>query len=513
MARSNKQWTVEAAGAALAGELHRILEISHRQAKGLIDSGCVKVNGQAPSGHGHRLAAGDAVAVAFDPETRYRTLPPARKLEGEPFRILWEDEHLLFVDKPAGLLTVPAETGSEPSLADALADHYRRIGIKRQPVYIVHRLDRWTSGVLVFAKSPEALRGLKTLFEAHRLHRIYHAVLVGELPENSGSLFSKLVEHQKSLKVKVTGGQKGAKHAITHYRVLERLPGHTVVEVKLETGRRNQIRVQFADKGFPLLGDQVYGATSPLIDRQALHAELLGLRHPVTDAQVTVSAKAPADFDAALKALRNSRRVQRAADGVVGEEGIFKPKITKEHKAERISRARTHAKPPAGRDAGPRRERPEHAGPRHEGSRREGPPPQGSRKEGPRREGARGAGPRREDPAQSRQGPGGSRPDRRGPREEGPGPRGPRSESPSPGARRPGAPRREGAAHGSPRPARPGGAPGARPRGPRPDRPGPAPRPGRKAPPAAGEGRPAASGPRRSGSARPAPPKSRKPRG
>lgn len=508
MARSNKQWTVEAAGAALAGELHRILEISHRQAKGLIDSGCVKVNGQAPSGHGHRLAAGDAVAVAFDPETRYRTLPPARKLEGEPFRILWEDEHLLFVDKPAGLLTVPAETGSEPSLADALADHYRRIGIKRQPVYIVHRLDRWTSGVLVFAKSPEALRGLKTLFEAHRLHRIYHAVLVGELPENSGSLFSKLVEHQKSLKVKVTGGQKGAKHAITHYRVLERLPGHTVVEVKLETGRRNQIRVQFADKGFPLLGDQVYGATSPLIDRQALHAELLGLRHPVTDAQVTVSAKAPADFDAALKALRNSRRVQRAAEGVIGEEGIFKPKITKEHKAERISRARTHAKPATGRDAGPRRERPEPAGPRREGSRRKGPQHETPRREGPHGEGPRGAGPARSPRGPGGARPGGPRPGGRGPREEGPGSRGPRTEGPSSRA-----PRREGTTPGGPRPARPGGAPGGRPRGPRPDRPGPAPRPGRKAQPAGGEGRPAATGPRRSGGPRPAPPKPKKPRG
>jgi 23S rRNA pseudouridine1911/1915/1917 synthase len=438
MTRLNKTWKVEDGGAALAGELHRILEISHRQAKGLIDSGCVKVNGKDPSGHGQRLEAGDAVGVAFDPGTRYQTLPPARKLEGEPFKVLWEDNDLVFVDKPAGLLTVPAEKGNEPSLADALVDHYRRRGFKRAQIFIVHRLDRWTSGVLIFAKTPEALRGLKDLFEAHKLQRVYHAILVGELPENSGSLFSKLVEHQKTLKVKVTKGQKGAKHAITHYRVLERLPGHTVVEVKLETGRRNQIRVQFADKGFPLLGDHVYGEVSELIDRQALHAELLGLRHPVTEAQVTVSAQVPRDFDAALKVLRNTRRVQRAEEGVQGEDGIFKPKITKEHKSERVSRARTHTKPL------PKAERAEGDRPRREGFRERGGEDQP--RTGPRGPRTESRGPRTE----SR----GPRTESRGPRTESRGPRtesrGPRTESRGPGTSRPGAARSSGPSKGRP---------------------------------------------------------------
>lgn len=505
MARLNKTWKVEDGGAALAGELHRILEISHRQAKGLIDSGCVKVNGKDPSGHGQRLVLGDEVAVAFDPGTRYQTLPPARKLEGEPFKVLWEDNDLVFVDKPAGLLTVPAEKGNEPSLADALVDHYRRRGFKRAQIFIVHRLDRWTSGVLIFAKTPEALRGLKDLFEAHKLQRVYHAILVGELPENSGSLFSKLIEHQKTLKVKVTSGQKGAKHAITHYRVLERLPGHTVVEVKLETGRRNQIRVQFADKGFPLLGDQVYGETSELIDRQALHAELLGLRHPVTEAQVTVSAKLPPDFEAALKALRNTRRVARAEEGVKGEEGIFKPKITKEHKAERVSRARTHTKAaPRAEGDRPRREgfreggqerrpRPASRGPRTEGSESRGPRAEtrGPRTEsrGPR---AESRGPRTEarEPRSEARGP---RSDARGPRPEsrgpGAGPRGPRPEGKGPRAAT-GGPRREEGGRPAGRPAKPGAA--MKPRG---------------------AGTPAGPERKRSASPRPAASKPRKPRG
>ena len=132
---------------------------------------------------------------------------------------------------------------------------------------------------------------------------------------------------------------KGAKHAITHFRVLDRLPGYTVVEVKLETGRRNQIRVQFADRGFPLLGDQVYGETSELIDRQALHAELLGFRHPVTEEAITVTAPMPRDMEVALKKLRTVRRVERAEAGLQGEEGIYKPRITKGRKFERVRRA------------------------------------------------------------------------------------------------------------------------------------------------------------------------------
>ncbi len=335
---------------ALASELHKVMVISHRQAKGFIDGHCVTVNGEMVEKHGHRLNPGDTVKVVFDPELTYDVLPAARKLQAGPFETLWEDNHLLFVFKPAGLLTVPAEQGGEPSLAEAITESYRRRGFKRFNLYIVHRLDRFTSGVLVFAKTPEALHGLKKHFELHRLQRVYFAVLVGELPENSGTLAGHLIEHAKSLKMSVAtprkgpgGGKRmpaGAKEAVTHYRVIERLPGHTVVEVRLETGRRNQIRVQFADRGFPLLGDQVYGVESPLLNRQALHAELLGFKHPVTEEQVTVTAPMPADMEAALKALRNQARIVRAATGVKGEEGIYQPTETRDHKLKRVARAK-----------------------------------------------------------------------------------------------------------------------------------------------------------------------------
>jgi 23S rRNA pseudouridine1911/1915/1917 synthase len=350
MARIEREWQAEHEGSALASELHRIMVISHRQAKGFIDCRCVTVNDEIAEKHGHRLKPGDTVKVAFDPEQTYDVMPPARKLQAGPYEVLWEDTHLLFVFKPAGLLTVPAEKAGEPSLAEAITESYRRRGFKRFNLFIVHRLDRFTSGVLVFAKTPEALHGLKKHFELHRLQRVYFAILVGELPENSGTLAGHLIEHAKSLKMSVATARKGpgggkrmpagAKEAVTHYRVIERLPGHTVVEVKLETGRRNQIRVQFADRGFPLLGDQVYGVESLLLDRQALHAELLGFKHPVTEEQVTVTAPMPADMEAALKALRNQARLVRAATGVKGEEGIFQPTESRDHKLKRVARAK-----------------------------------------------------------------------------------------------------------------------------------------------------------------------------
>jgi 23S rRNA pseudouridine1911/1915/1917 synthase len=361
MARAQETWTGAADGTALAAELHRQLEVSHRQAKGLIDAGCVKVNGEFVRTYAHRLKPVDSVEVTFDPDMVYSALPKPSKSADCPFTILLEDKHLVFVDKPAGLLTVPAEKNTDPCLAEALTDLYRRRGFKRFQLFIAHRLDRFTSGVLVFAKTPEALNGLKRIFDEHHLHRIYKAILVGELPENAGTLSDKLVE-RKSLRMSVVPENskakhdiKGAKVAITHYRVLERLPGHTVVEVKLETGRRNQIRVQFAERGFPLLGDQVYGTPSDIIDRQALHAELLGFRHPVTGEGVTASAPLPADMEKVLRTLRTARRVVRADAGLKGDADIYKPKITEERKLDRVRRAERYTKDaPRGREEGPR---------------------------------------------------------------------------------------------------------------------------------------------------------------
>jgi 23S rRNA pseudouridine1911/1915/1917 synthase len=489
MARINDDWKVEHEG-ALAAEVKRHLVLSVRQAKGLIDAGCVKVNGEVVSKHGHRLASGDSVHANFDPALKYDLAPSKTQLKEDPYEVLFEDKHLLFVNKPAGLLTVPTEGGKEATLADAITEHYQRRGFKRFHLFIVHRLDRFTSGVLVFAKTPEALSGLKKMFDLHTLNRVYKAILAGELPENSGTLKGHLIEQVKTLKMRVVDPKKkhseGAKAAVTHYRVVERLPGHTVVEVRLETGRRNQIRVQFADRGFPLLGDQVYGEASELLDRQALHAELLGFKHPVTDEQITVSAPLPKDMAAVLKALRAQARLTRASEGVKGEEGIYKPTQSKEDKHKRVKRALRYADSAPARDArGPRRER-EDRKPRRDFEDRPGRPrrPEGDRDERPRRSfrdqeerPPRDARPRREGPAEDRpKRPFRPRPEEGGaerprrtfgdrparPRREEDGGRPERPRASRPEGRREDRPKRPYRAEGSERPARTGGGSGAK---------------------------------------------------
>ena len=466
MAKLDQSWTVEAhhAGSALAAELHRHMGVSHRQAKGLIDARCVRVGEETATKHGHRLEAGDKVAVAYDPALKYDPLPALKGAVDGSFTTLWEDTHLLFVDKPAGLLTVPAEQGGEPSLADAVSDHYRRRGMKHAQLYIVHRLDRFTSGVLVFARTPEALHHLKKLFALHKLQRTYRAILVGELPENQGTLKGHLIEQAKTLKMRVVDPKRkdaeGAQSAVTHYRVVERLPGHTVVEVELETGRRNQIRVQFADRGYPLLGDQVYGEESPLLDRQALHAEVLGVKHPVTEEMILVTAPLPKDFEAALKTLRARTRLVRAAAGEKGAPEPVKPARAASGSPDRPRFAKGGAKPRTGDRTAPSGKKPFR--PRPEGEERPRKPfadrgaarpgaPRGPKGPGkPREAGSRDATPRYEKPA----------------------PRGPRSEGRS---ERPPVKRGEGArprpdAEGRPRASRPSGD---RPSGDRPGRPRP----------------------------------------
>jgi len=363
MGQQNTSWKMDSDGAAISGELHRTLEVSHRQAKGMIDTGCVTINGELVRTYGRRLKTGDMISVNYDSDTIYHELPHPSKAVDSEVQILWEDKHLVFVDKPAGLLSVPTEYSDDTSIADALVDYYHQRGVKKPRIYIVHRLDRYTSGVMVFAKTPEALNTLRDMFHEHRINRVYKAILVGELPENMGTLHDKLVEHTRKLKMAVVAKRagkarpQGTKPAVTHYRVIERLHGHTVVELKLETGRRNQIRVQFAERGYPLLGDQIYGTASRMLERQALHAEILGFRHPITDESVTVQSKLPKDMETALRGLRAYSRVDRAKAGLKGEDGIFKPRITKDRKQDRVMRAKKFVKEESGRDTSDFRKR------------------------------------------------------------------------------------------------------------------------------------------------------------
>jgi 23S rRNA pseudouridine1911/1915/1917 synthase len=250
---------------------------------------------------GTRLAAGDVVRAWMDrpgSAKRRATLGDDRDLP-----IVYEDDTLVVLDKPAGLLAVPLplrRRENARSVFDDLKEYLRRRG-RRRP-FVVHRIDRDTSGLVVFAKSAAAQDHLKGQFKRHLPERIYQAVVYGHPSPASGTWRDHLVWDDRSLIQKETAPRDPrGKEAISHYRVLERLKGAALVEVRLVTGRRNQIRIQARLRGHTLVGEQryIYGPDtlrSIAFPRQALHAHRLAFKHPVDGRELRFEAPVPEDM-------------------------------------------------------------------------------------------------------------------------------------------------------------------------------------------------------------------------
>jgi 23S rRNA pseudouridine1911/1915/1917 synthase len=240
-------------------------QASHRSLKQWLEHGRVEVDGRvmrdgrAAVGAAARITLGHHGAVPF---------PPALGL-------VHEDADLLVIDKPPGLLTIATPHERERTAYRLLWDYLQALQPPRRP-FIVHRLDRETSGLLVFAKSPRVKRHLQAQFEARDVERIYVAVVEGRVREEQGTLESRLTQDRG---LRVRSGPRG-KPAVTRYRVRERRPDRTVLELSLGTGRRHQIRVQLADLGHPIVGDPAHGARSGRRGRLCLHASRLGFVHP-----------------------------------------------------------------------------------------------------------------------------------------------------------------------------------------------------------------------------------------
>jgi len=188
--------------------------------------------------------------------------------------LVHEDDDIIVVDKPAGLLTIATERERQRTAYRMLAD-YVAAQPGRRRLFIVHRLDRETSGLLVFAKSLDAKRALQAQFEARRVGRVYVAVVDGRVVADSGTLRARVTEDPRSLRVHTTRAGRG-REAITRYRVLARRPQSTLLELTLETGRRGQIRAQLAALGHPVTGDAAFGSVRDPIRRVCLHAARLG---------------------------------------------------------------------------------------------------------------------------------------------------------------------------------------------------------------------------------------------
>jgi len=279
-------------GEAVARILHDGLNVPHNTAKGLIDAGCVTINGRPARSHGQRCEGGDVVEVRFDPERRYEPRPQPR--HGQGFRVIHEDLEIVVVDKMPGVLSSPAPGRRDESLAELIAESLRARGIKKPQLFVVHRLDQHTSGLLAFARTPRAMEWMAAQFESREAGRVYTAVVSGRVERDRGTIQSWLVEEPKSLSVHTTPTRGAGKRAITHFAVQERFEDATLVRVGLETGRKHQIRVHLTGLGCPVVGDKPYGASTNPAGRLGLHAHRLAFDHPVTGKRVEVESPLPA---------------------------------------------------------------------------------------------------------------------------------------------------------------------------------------------------------------------------
>jgi len=273
--------------------------LSRERLKALISSGQVTRGATLVRDPASKVQAGDAFTVAVpDPK------PAHNEAQDIPLVIAFEDEHLIVVDKPAGLVVHPACGNLDGTLVNALLHHCRGslsgIGGVERPG-IVHRIDKDTSGLMVAAKTDRAHAGLAKQFADHSIDRRYKAIVKGVPRPASGRIEGNLGRSSTNRKKMAVVGPTHGKHAVTHYRTIEPLDGAALVECRLETGRTHQVRVHMASIGHPLLGDMVYGRSKPkfgdfTFERQALHAARLGFVHPVTSAALAFESEMPADM-------------------------------------------------------------------------------------------------------------------------------------------------------------------------------------------------------------------------
>jgi 23S rRNA pseudouridine1911/1915/1917 synthase len=270
------------------------LALSNRMINRLTRCRGIRLNGRMPW-LGHRVKKGDRLRVAVRPAERSDLVP-----EPVPFGLLYEDEDLMVVDKPAGINVHPVNPKETGTLTHGILYHWRQRGTDGR-VRPVHRLDRDTSGLLLIAKNAYMHQLLDRQLKSRTIERIYLAVVSGRLEGESGTIrlpIGRDPTHPVRRRVAEDGTE-----AITHYRVLAVGERASLVEARLETGRTHQIRVHFAHLGHPLWGDPLYGGPADGIGRQALHAERLSFTHPLKGKPMSFSAPPPEEFARLLREL------------------------------------------------------------------------------------------------------------------------------------------------------------------------------------------------------------------
>ncbi len=285
----------------LSGDLEGL---SRSYIQKLLKEGGITVNGKAVKSN-YKLNAGDEILVQIPDPEPMDILP-----EDIPLDILYEDEDILVVNKPKGMVVHPSPGHYSHTLVNAVLFHCggRLSGINGvlRPG-IVHRIDMDTTGSLLICKNDRAHQILADDLKEHNITRRYHAVVHGNLKEDTGTVNAPIGRHPVDRKKMSTKAPNG-RHAVTHYRVLERFGNYTYIECELETGRTHQIRVHMASIGHPILGDAVYGpAKCPFkLEGQTLHAKILGIKHPSTGQYIEFDAPLPEYFETLLNRLRSA---------------------------------------------------------------------------------------------------------------------------------------------------------------------------------------------------------------
>ena len=283
-----------------SGYLIDVLAILHPKAKKnslrrMIDHGRVLVNGQMATRAKQPLSAGTRVETL----SRKEVERPARM--GETTRdpvILYEDSELIVVDKPPGLLSVATPMGEKDTMFDRVLNFVSKKESKR--THLVHRLDRETSGCMILAKSPQVRDLLQSQFKDRSVERIYHAVVLGKPAAESGVVTSRIKESDDKRVRLVPKGETGGKEAITNWRLERSLPIHSLIRIKIDTGRRAQIRLHMREIGCPVVGDTRYGRGKASVNRLCLHASEIHFEHP-NGKRITVKSRLPDKLYSELK--------------------------------------------------------------------------------------------------------------------------------------------------------------------------------------------------------------------
>ena len=298
--KQDTSYRVEEAAELLPFLLTKMGGMTRTSVKQLLGQRRVKVNNAIQTRHDTPLRKGDLITIESgrgNAELRHPKL-----------RIIYEDDALIVVEKKNGLLTVPYNPKSTETTALSILKDYIKKQSRQASVYVVHRLDRETSGVLVFAKSPELQEYMRTYWRQLVSKRTYVALVEGKLQKREGTITSWLTEDDRTAMVYSSPTNNGGQKAITHYQVVKEstlqsddtalTAEYSLVELNLETGRTNQIRVHMATIGHPVVGDRKYGhgnESSP-IDRLCLHARTLEFIHPMTEKKVRFEASTPKEF-------------------------------------------------------------------------------------------------------------------------------------------------------------------------------------------------------------------------